>query len=174
MKKHVNACVLYAATSILISQVALAAEQDELDVTRKEFDELKKQVNTIQPSASTQSSFNPAISLILIGRYASFDNDPEDYAIPGVTLADETDPGKEGFSLAETELILSGNIDDKFFGRFTTALTPENEIEIEEAFIQTLGLTAGFDMQFGRFYSEMGYLNKVHAHYWDFVDVSVS
>ena len=87
-----------------------------------------------------------------------------------MTLADETDPGKEGFSLAETELILSGNIDDKFFGRFTTALTPENEIEIEEAFIQTLGLTAGFDMQFGRFYSEMGYLNKVHAHYWDFVD----
>ena len=170
MKNHVIACVLYAATSILISQVALAAEQNELDAIRKEIDELKKQVNTSQPSASTQSSFNPAISLILMGRYASFENDPEDYAIPGVTLAEETDPGKEGFSLAETELILSGNIDDKFFGRFTTALTPENEIEIEEAFIQTLGLTAGFDMQFGRFYSEIGYLNKVHAHYWDFVD----
>ena len=105
-----------------------------------------------------------------MGRLANFDNDSENYAIPGVTLAEETDPGPEGFSLAETELILSGNIDDKFFGRFTTALTPENEIEIEEAFVQTLGLPAGFGAQFGRFYSEIGYLNKIHAHYWDFVD----
>lgn len=170
MKKLVIVCMLYAATFMAIIQQAHAAEQDDVDSLRKDIEELKQQVNASQASASSQSSFNPAISLILMGRYASFDNDPENYAIPGVTLAEETDPGKEGFSLAETELIISGNIDDKFFGRFTTALTPENEIEIEEAFVQTLGLPAGFGLQFGRFYSEIGYLNKIHAHYWDFVD----
>ena len=170
MKKLVIVCMLYAATFMAIIQQAHAAEQDDVDSLRKDIEELKQQVNASQASASSQSSSNPAISLILMGRYASFDNDPENYAIPGVTLPEETDPGKEGFSLAESELIISGNIDDKFFGRFTTALTPENEIEIEEAFVQTLGLPAGFDAQFGRFYSEIGYLNKIHAHYWDFVD----
>ncbi len=170
MRNHVIAGMLCAATSATAFPAVLAAEQSQLDTLRQEVDELKQQVSTGQTPVSNQAGFNPAISLILMGRYASFDNNPENYAIPGATLAEETDPGLEGFSLAETELILSGNIDDKFFGRFTTALTPENEIEIEEAFIQTLGLPAGFDMQFGRFYSEIGYLNKVHAHSWDFVD----
>jgi len=162
--------MLYAATTITAPQLVHAAEQSDIDSLRKEIDDLKKQVNANPAPPSSPASLNPAISLILMGTAASFDNNPEAYAIPGVTLPEETDPGKEGFSLAETELIISGNIDDKFFGRFTTALTPENEIEIEEAFVQTLGLPAGLGLQFGRFYSEIGYLNKIHAHYWDFVD----
>ena len=170
MKHLVIVCMLYAAATITTPRLLHAAEQSDIDALRQEVDELKKQVDATQTSSSSRASFNPAISLILMGRYANFDNDPENYAIPGVTLAEETDPGPEGFSLAETELILSGNIDDLFFGRFTTALTPENEIEIEEAFVQTLGLPAGFGVQFGRFYSEIGYLNKIHAHYWDFID----
>lgn len=168
MKKLVITCLTLAATSLAAPQAA--AEQSDIDSLRKELDDLKQQVNTNQNSSSGQASFNPAISLILMGRAASFNNDPEMYVIPGVTLAEETNPGKDGFSLAESELIISGNIDDKFFGRFTTALTPENEIEIEEAFVQSLALPAGFGLQFGRFYSEIGYLNKIHAHYWDFVD----
>jgi len=170
MKKLVIVCILSAATTITTSQHAHAAEQGDIESLRQDIEELKKQLDSSQAPPSSPASFNPAISLILMGRYANFDNDPENYAIPGVTLAEETDPGPEGFSLAETELILSGNIDDLFFGRFTTALTPENEIEIEEAFVQTLGLPAGFGVQFGRFYSEIGYLNKIHAHYWDFID----
>ncbi|MDH3949039.1 MAG: hypothetical protein OEU74_08765 [Gammaproteobacteria bacterium] len=170
MKNLVIACMTFAATTFTAPQLVHAAEQSNIDSLRKEIDELKKQVSANQAPSSSQANFNPAISLILMGTAASFDNDPDDYAIPGVTLAEETDPGKEGFSLAETELIISGNIDDKFFGRFTTALTPENEIEIEEAFVQTLALPAGFGLQFGRFYSEIGYLNNKHTHQWDFVD----
>lgn len=170
MKNLVIACMTFAAMIFIMPHIAHAAEQSDIDSLRKEIDDLKKQVSANQAASSSQAGFNPAISLILMGTAASFDNDPEDYVIPGVTLAEETDPGKEGFSLAETELIISGNIDDKFFGRFTTALTPENEIEIEEAFVQTLALPAGFGLQFGRFYSEIGYLNNKHAHQWDFVD----
>jgi len=170
MKNLVIACMTFAATTFTTPQLVHAAEQNDIDSLRQEIDDLKKQLNANQAPSSSQADFNPAISLILMGTAASFDNNPEDYAIPGVTLPEETDPGKEGFSLAETELIISGNIDDKFFGRFTTALTPENEIEIEEAFIQTLSLPAGLGVQFGRFYSEIGYLNKKHAHQWDFVD----
>ena len=112
MKSFVIACMVYAASTFTIFQLVHAAEQNDIESLRKEVEELKKQVNASQPPASSQSSFNPAISLILMGRYASFENDPEGYFIPGVTLAEETGPGEEGFSLAETELIISGNIDD--------------------------------------------------------------
>ena len=170
MKNLVIACITFAVTTFTAPQLVHAAEQSDIDTLRQEIDDLKKQVNANPATSNSPASFNPAISLILMGTAASFENDPQDYAIPGVTLAEETDPGKEGFSLAETELVISGNIDDKFFGRFTTALTPENETEIEEAFVQTLALPAGFGLQFGRFYSEIGYLNKKHAHQWDFID----
>lgn len=163
-------CILFAAMTFTPAEQVNAAELDDIDSLRQEIENLKQQVSANQAPSSSQNNFNPAISLILMGTAASFDNNAEDYAIPGVTLADEMDPGQEGFSLAETELVISSNIDDKFFGRFTTALTPENEIEIEEALVQTLSLPAGLGLQFGRFYSEIGYLNNKHAHQWDFVD----
>ena len=44
------------------------------------------------------------------------------------------------------------------------------EVEIEEAFVDTLALPAGTGLRFGRFYSDIGYLNRVHSHAWDFRD----
>ncbi len=118
----------------------------------------------------TSSRFNPAISLILNGSYSQFDNDPELYRLPGFALAEETGPGEEGFSLAESELTLSGNIDDRFYGSLTAAITPNNELELEEAYFDAAGLAPGFSIRAGRFYSSIGYLNNKHSHRWDFVD----
>lgn len=118
----------------------------------------------------TSNTFNPAISVILNGTYSQFSNNPEDYAIPGFALAEETGPGEEGFSLGESELSMSANIDDLFYGSFTAALTGENEVEVEEAYIETLGLGYGLTVKAGRFYSGIGYLNQQHVHAWDFVD----
>lgn len=118
----------------------------------------------------SSNEFNPAISLILTGTYSQFSNDPDSYYIPGFALAEETDPGKEGFSLGESELNISANVDDLFYGHITIALTPEQEVEIEEAYFETLGLGAGFTFKGGRFFSGIGYLNQQHAHSRDFVD----
>jgi hypothetical protein len=119
---------------------------------------------------TSSNAFNPAISLILDGQYADFSQSPDSYALPGFALAEETGPGERGLSLGESELVMSANIDDKFYGNFTAALTPENEVEVEEAFFETLALGAGFTAKAGRFFSHIGYLNAVHAHAWDFVD----
>ena len=116
------------------------------------------------------SAFNPAISLILDGRYSRFSEKPDTYAIPGFALGEETGPGEEGLSLGESELVISANVDDKFSGSLTAALTPENEVEVEEAFIETLALGGGFTAKAGRFFSHIGYLNPVHGHAWDFAD----
>ena len=126
-----------------------------------------------QSDGSAANSFNPAISLILDGRYSHFSEDPEDYQLPGYMLGGEAGLGERGFLLGHSELVISANADDKFYGRFTLALAEhdgETEVEIEEAFFETLGLGYGLQIRGGRFYSDIGYLNSQHAHQWDFVD----
>jgi len=140
--------------------------QQQIDALRRQLDDLKGEAAT----TSSAASFNPEISLILAGTYANLSQNPEDYSIPGIALGPETSPGPEGLSLAESELVISANIDDWFYGRFTGAITPDNELEVEEAFVQTSALPANFVAQVGRFYSELGYLNSQHSHQWDFVD----
>ncbi|MEZ0122528.1 MAG: hypothetical protein AB9Q22_14350 [Candidatus Reddybacter sp.] len=132
-----------------------------------------EQRSTARTPAAVQNSFNPAISLILDGRFASFDNDPENYELPGFALGNEAGLGERGLSVGHSELVMSANIDDKFFGKMTLAFAEhegETETELEEAFIQTLGLGNGLTLKAGRFLSEIGYLNQQHAHAWDFAD----
>ena len=153
----------------------LKAEQNTKQVNDKVQQVEVKLEQDITPrvAASGQNSFNPAISVILDGRHASFDNDPKDYELPGFALGPEAGLGEKGFSVGHTELVMSANIDDKFYGKMTIAVADhegETEVELEEAFIQTLGLGNGLTIKAGRFYSEIGYLNQQHAHTWDFAD----
>jgi Putative beta-barrel porin-2, OmpL-like. bbp2 len=126
------------------------------------------------PPKGQPANFNPDISLILSGSATHLSNDPDNYAIPGFMLGAETGPGARGLSLGESELIVSANVDDLFYGQFTAALTPENEMEVEEAYVQTLGLPYGLSLRAGRFFSAIGYLNSQHPHAWDFVDTALA
>ncbi|MEO8016917.1 MAG: hypothetical protein ABI769_03810 [Pseudomonadota bacterium] len=117
------------------------------------------------------SAFNPAISLILGGSYTSTSRDPSDWNIAGFPPSGgEVGPGERSFNLGESELTFAANIDPYFSGQLTAAITGENEIEAEEAFVRTAALPDGFTAKLGRFFSGFGYLNEVHAHAWDFVD----
>jgi outer membrane receptor protein involved in Fe transport len=121
----------------------------------------------------TSNRFNPAISVVLQGSLNSYSQDPDDYAVPGFQLGDEAGPAPEGFTLDETEIRASANVDHLFYAETTIGLHDghdETEVEIEEAFIDPLALPAGFGGRFGRFYSGIGYLNKIHTHAWDFHD----
>ncbi|HEU0203790.1 MAG TPA: hypothetical protein VFR86_25555 [Burkholderiaceae bacterium] len=121
--------------------------------------------------AAAAPTFNPAVSLILSGTYADLERDPETFRIGGFFPAgEEIGPGDRGFRLTESELVLSANVDPYFYGAATLAVTPQNEVEVEEAFFQTRALPAGLTVKAGRFFSGVGYLNEVHAHAWDFVD----
>jgi len=119
-----------------------------------------------------QARFNPDISLTLDGRYGSYSN-VSDYELPGYMLGGEASRGEQGFHLGHTELSMSSNIDDMFFGKFTTAIAEhegETEIELEEVYVETLALGNGITAKAGRFYSDIGYLNNQHNHSWDFTD----
>jgi len=118
-----------------------------------------------------EGAFNPALSLILQGTVARNSRDPESYQITGFAPSGgEVAPAGRGFSLGESELVMSASIDPYFRGHLVAALTPENEVEVEEAYFQTLGLGHGLTLKGGRFLSGIGYQNEIHQHAWDFQD----
>ena len=163
-------------------QQQMQAMQQQLQALKQQLDTVKKarqQTAAVTAPApaprrsvtSQPNRFNPAISAILSGQYAHLSKDPANYALPGFVLgSEEVGPGARGLSLAESEITLSANVDNLFYGQMTTSLTPENTISVEEAYIQTLALPAGITAKFGRFKSAIGYQNSQHAHTWDFID----
>ena len=125
---------------------------------------------TPNPS-SNPNAFNPSISAVLNGTFGAFSHDPGNVRIPGFALGDESSEGNSrGFSLGESEVSLSANIDQALYGQLTLSLNSDDEISLEEAFIQTTSLPYGFTAKAGRFFSGIGYLNQKHAHDWDFID----
>jgi hypothetical protein len=128
-------------------------------------------------SAARSSAFNPAIGVTFQGQAWSYRNDPDNYLVPGFPMGGETGPAPEGLSLAETELSMSANVDDKFTAMLTLALAVEGgetEAELEEAWVETLGLPGGLAVRGGRFFSSIGYLNDRHFHSWDFADQNLA
>jgi hypothetical protein len=127
---------------------------------------------TFSTAIAQGSAFNPDISLILDGRFSAFDNE-SDYELPGFMLGGEAGRGEEGLHLGHNELAISANVDNLFYGKLTTAITDhegETEVELEEAFIETIALGNGLSVKAGRFFSSIGYLNQQHGHAWDFAD----
>jgi hypothetical protein len=119
---------------------------------------------------ASQNAFNPSISVILNGSFNHSENDPGAARIPGFILDEEAGLPDRGFSLDESEITLSANVDHVFFANLTLAIESEGEIAVEEAFVQTTGLPWGLTAKAGRFFSGIGYLNERHAHSWDFID----
>lgn len=202
MQKTLSTAVLIAALTPSYSLGAsddIAALKQQLDLLKKDYEQriqaletrvqqaenaAQQTTTTVQTLTSqtrtppttqtnTANNFNPAISLILDGRYAHFDNNPEEYELPGFALGGEAGLGEAGFGLGHTELTASANIDNLFYGQTTLAVGEHDgtsELELEEAFIQTIGLGNGLGVKAGRFFSALGYLNEQHDHAWDFAD----
>ena len=125
---------------------------------------------------SSESAFNPAMSLILGGSYTRLSRDPASYRIGGfVPSLGEVAPAPRSFSLGESELAIAANIDHLFRGQFTASVAPEGgQVNVEEGYIQTLTLGHGATLKAGRFLSGIGYLNEQHSHVWDFADAPLA
>jgi hypothetical protein len=125
-------------------------------------------------ATSGLAAFNPAVSVVLQGRYAYLSQDPDQFAIAGFPQAGEIGPGRRGLSLAESEVTFSANVDDRFAGNLTVALAPDNSVSVEEAYGTMPSLGNGVVPKFGRFFSGIGYQNEQHQHVWDFVDAPLA
>lgn len=125
------------------------------------------------PAGGNANGFNPALSVILNGSYSSHSVDPENYARAGFPIAGDGGPSPRGISLGESEIALAANVDEKFYGQLTLTAHSDHghdQVGVEEAFIDTTALPAGFNLRLGRFFSNIGYLNSHHAHTDNFFD----
>lgn len=127
-----------------------------------------------EPTApSAGNAFNPAISAVLMGGFNAYTRNPDTAKISGFAQGEEAGLPNRGFSLGESELTLSSNIDDMFYGALTASLHEEGgdtSIDLEEAFIETLALPHGAKVKAGRFFPVLGYLNEIHPHADTFID----
>ncbi len=150
----------------------LESEKNQKSSSKKNNLSLSNPFNSKKSILS--NDFNPSIGIILNGKYQNFSSDTSE--ITGFAIGHEGERPSEGFSVNHSELNFAANIDDKFFGSLTAALDEhegEQEIELEEAYIETLsgiGLPDGLNIKLGRFYANIGYLNEHHDHTDDFAD----
>ena len=154
-----------------IAAVALAtALTAHAQDTREELQRLQQRVQELEKrSPRAGSTFNPDISLVLQGRYVHQKEDIAERHITGFAAGGHEHGGGRGFNLDHSELVFSGNIDPYFRGLAIFAIA-DGEVEVEEAWFQTLALGRGFTARGGRFLSGIGYINQQHPHAWDFAD----
>jgi hypothetical protein len=139
-----------------IAQMKQAYEQRikalESRLEKAETTAVKAEVSATQAQASARqaaarpaqaNAFNPEISLILQGRYKDMKEVPE--------------------------LVFGANIDPWWRGQLMLGVR-DDEVEVEEAWVQTLGIGHGIGLKGGRVRSGIGYLNEQHSHAWDFSD----
>lgn len=169
-KLSVAALALFSG-AVVAAEVAAGSDDQRLQAFEQRLERFENEL-LVKVPASSANAFNPAIALILSGLYTNLSQSPEGYRIGGFALPEdsETGPGGRGFSLGESELAISANIDPYLFGNLALALTPEGEVELEEGYIQTIALSHGLSIKAGRLFSGIGYLNVQHPHAWDFVD----
>ena len=170
-------CMCTCACSVLTPVSQGYAESGEIHNSPAEYDERLRLPEDGDDHAREHGHedrmFNPAISVVLDGVFSSYSNDPADYNMPGYALGREAGLAAEGFSLGHSEIIFRSTIDNKFYGQFSVSIAEHHdniEVELEEAFFETLSLGGGFNIRGGRFYSAIGYLNQQHRHEWDFYD----
>jgi hypothetical protein len=187
-----NTCCAMAL-ALALAIVPAYAQDSELSRLREALRQLQQQVQQLEKRLQdaestatqaaaqassrpqTESALNPGISAILNGVYSNLQRNPNTYRINGfVPTLGEVSPGKRGLSLGESELGFMANIDHMFRGTLIASLSPEDTIGVEEAYIQTIGLSRGFTIKAGRFFSAVGYQNQIHAHAWDFTDAPLA
>lgn len=121
------------------------------------------------PPASN-NAFNPGIAAVLNGFYVASSKDTQKQRIAGFATGDEAGLPLRGFSLGESEVSLTANIDPYMSGFLDFSMEDDNSLSVEEAYILSKDLPYGLTVKAGRFLSGIGYINERHAHDWTFSD----
>jgi len=130
------------------------------------------QVAAAAPPTPTASpnAYNPGIAVALNGFFTAARRDTQDARIAGFAAGPDINRPARGFSLGESEVSFSANIDPSLAGFFDFSLDSASAVSLEEAYIRTTALPHGLTFKAGRFLSGIGYLNERHAHDWSFSD----
>jgi hypothetical protein len=169
---------------------SLKSQQKTIEQQQRTIDTLKEQVTqkgdpsspAPAPSPSSQKASglfggsaltNPNISLILdtFGYSSNLTNDElANRGMPGFT-AQGLDQSK-GFNLRAAELFIFSPV-DPYSNLYVNLPVTEGGMELEEAYIVTTALPAGWQVKLGKFKSNFSRLDAQHPHAWDFWDIAL-
>lgn len=153
---------------------------------KKLEDQLAAEMSQNQATATppTSPAWSPAEPLTVARAGSAYMNMSFDALVDagGSTKADPSaqlqlgdhDPSKNGFSLRNAEIAVDGAVDPylKGFANIVFKLDNNNqtEVELEEAYAQTMSLPANLQAKAGQFFAAFGRQNAQHPHQWAFVD----
>lgn len=103
------------------------------------------------------------------------------FAVGGSTASDigalqpgGHDPNQRGFTVQGAEMNLQGAVDPYFRANANVAFLLNNggetEVELEEAWLETVSLPGNLQVRAGQYLTEFGRINTQHPHAWGFVD----
>jgi hypothetical protein len=170
MKQQYENKISALEARLVVAEQTIKQQTQGIEETNQQAVQLQV-VGESRTQTSNPNTFNPAISVIFDGRYVDYSNKVDSLNFSGFVIGPEAGVEPEGFNIGESEMTLSANIDDKFYGQATIAFgndAGETAVEIEEMFFQTLSLPYGMTLKGGRYFSALGYLNEQHVHAWDF------
>ncbi len=173
-----NLAALAVLTALACPMVAHASESEllkkieSLETRIKDLETNQSNPAPVQPKTNLGlSAFNPYVSVVLNGAYRYWKHKPSD--VLGFQVGEEGETPHRGFSLGESEINMGANVDDKFLANLTAAIVNEDgedKIELEEAYVQSIGLPLGLTATLGRMKPVFGYLNEKHTHTDEFSD----
>jgi len=125
-----------------------AVEKKEETGVGKKFFSGERQQSGLNPNISVSGDFFGAIS----SSKSNFISQPSDVSY-----------GNNRFELRELEVALVAPLDPFTRGKSFISVT-QDEISIEEAYMEWLNLPANLNLKIGIFYTEFGTLNRYHDH----------
>ena len=156
---------------------------------REQIEALKKQIDALGQSqtaapAVESKGWSPSQPIPLARGGSAYMNISFDALIDvgGSTARDPSaqlqlgdhDPIQRGFSLRNAEISLDGAVDPYFKGFanivFKLEKDQSTEVELEEAYLQSVALPANLQLKAGQFFANFGRQNTQHPHAWAFVD----
>jgi hypothetical protein len=111
------------------------------------------------PPASAAQGGNPLARLLLL---------PDVSAIARASAAWDDASERPRFTFDELELSLQAVVDAYARGDLFVSFSEEG-VDVEEAYLTTLGLPAGLQLRAGKLFAPFGRLNQQHPHAWEFV-----
>ena len=178
MKKRIILSLLTASSLFADAQMDAIKEQLQQQAIKTAKLEAKlnalEQKNTNNSASFSQNAYLPDMAFILnmsaVGRDVNND-EYSAYELPGFIDSPDTPDlpfnANRGFNFNYAEVALHSVVDPYFEAFAIFHISPE-ELEIEEAYVQTTSLPYSLRIKAGKFRSNFGRLNEKHHHVWNF------
>jgi hypothetical protein len=158
-------------------------QQQTIDALKKDVEKKGSQSETqaTQTPSSPKASglfggsafTNPNISLVLDAFYYSSNLKNEELKSRGIPAFTTNGLDRSnGFNLDSAELFIFSPV-DPYSNLYVNLPVTADGIEIEEAYVVTTALPAGWQIKGGKFKSNFSRLDAQHPHAWDFFDIAL-